>query len=76
MGKAIYRSMKTIKTMRHDDHEPYTVGVGPDQVKVKGTRTAARYAYDRGLEVVDCEGTRYVTALECVTWGRPILMRA
>jgi hypothetical protein len=68
--------MNRKQAIEHDDREPYTVGVGPDRVKVKGTRAAARYAYDRGLIVVDCEGTRYVTALECVTWGRPILVRA
>ena len=68
--------MKTIKnTMTVDDREPYTVGEGADTVKVVGTRMAARYAYDSRLLVTDIEGARYGTALECVTWGRPILIR-
>ena len=68
------KATKTIKSkMRTDDRERYTVG--PGHVKVIGTRMAARYAYDRGFIVIDCEGTRYGTALECVTWGHPILER-
>lgn len=80
MAGALYIGMNATKTIRNtmtvDDREPYTVGEeGTEKVKIKGTRMAARYAYDRGLLVMDCQGIRYGTALECVTWGRPILIR-